>query len=515
MSIEIIITGLASAGFGFALGAVWFRGQWVAEHARCRHLESELGVERDRSRQALEQQKDTYERLVQDLKLTEDKLRSSFTAVATSVLDKNTERFRESAEKDLRQIKTEGAADLDSRVNVFAQAVEDIKTRLREANEKIVHFEKDRVETYARLEQQMKQMHEQEVRLISETDRLKSALTTSSSVRGRWGELVLRNILSSSELMQHIDYEEQAGTRTADGDDLKPDFVVRLPHADQFLVIDAKTSLYESYLEGESATTEAERRATHLEFAKKCRKRVTDLSSREYQKNVSASVPYVIMFVPGEAAIRAAFDADPEIFQFAMDRKVFIASPVTIIPLLMLVANGWRQFKMSTQAADLSKAVEQVGDRLNTFVDRLSKVQKGLDIATRSWNEAVDKSWNGQQSVVRALERARELGGHIPELAAMEPMQVAPRLVDDGRSVREVAEFAATESVAADALAVEGAALAGASVDTVNAGVVAAVAVEAQKRRRARKSASKIADESVTESASAATVSLEDGPIPE
>lgn len=440
MTIENFAIALSGAVIGFAMGAFWFRSRWAAENARATHLESQLVGEQERGRDALERQKETYERLIQDLKLTEEKLRSSFTTVATTVLDRNTERFRESAEKDLRQIKTEGTADLDSRVKVFEAAVEDLKTRLREANEKIVGFEKERVDTYARLEQQMKQMHDQETRLISETDRLKSALTTSSSVRGRWGELVLRNILSSSELMQHIDYEEQSGTRTADGDDLKPDFVVRLPHADQFLVIDAKTSLYESYLEGEQSTNDAERKAIHIEFAKKCRKRVLDLSSKEYQKNVVGSVPYVIMFVPGEAAIRAAFDADPEIFQFAMDRKVFIASPVTIIPLLMLVANGWRQFKMSTQAAELSKVVEQVGDRLTNFVDRLSRVQKGLETATRAWNEAIDKSWNGQQSVVRALDKARELGGHIPELQAMDTIQISPRPVDTPRVSREAAQ---------------------------------------------------------------------------
>lgn len=431
--------------FGFVSGGVvtggvvwaWARARSTILAERIAHSERGLAEERARGQQELNRQKETYERLLQDLKLTEDMVHQSFTTVATTVLDRNALRFKESAEKDLRQIKTEGVADFDARVKVFDTAVVELKQRLQEANDKITGFEKERVDVYARLEQQMRQLNEQEQRLISETDRLKSALTTSSSVRGRWGELVLRNILQSSELMQHIDFEEQAGTRTAEGDDLKPDFVIRLPNAGQHLVIDAKTSLYESYLEGEAVKTESERKQVHIEYAKRVRKRVQDLGSKAYQKNVSESVPYVIMFVPGEAAIRAAFDADPEIFQFAMDRKVFIASPATIIPLLLLIANAWRQFKMSTQAAELGKVVEQVGDRLNLFVDRLAKVHKNLDAATRAWNEAIEKSWNGQQSVVRSIERARELGAQIPELAALENLQVAPRAVDlrDERAV--------------------------------------------------------------------------------
>lgn len=477
---ESVIAALVASLIGFALGAVWFRARWVVERSRALQLESQLTAEQDRGRMDLERQKETYERLIQDLKLTEEKLRSSFTAVATSVLDKNTERFKESAEKDLRQIRTEGTADLDSRVKIFASAVEDMKIRLREANEKITGFEKERIDTYARLENQMHLMAEQERKLISETDRLKSALTTSQAVRGRWGELVLRNILSSSELMSHIDYEEQVGV----GDDKKPDFIIKLPHAGQRLVIDAKTSLYESYLEGEGAKTDTDRQALHLEFAKKCRKRVVDLASKEYQKNVSDSVPYVVMFVPGEAAIRAAFDADPELFQFAMDRGVFITSPVTIIPLLMLVANGWQQFKMSTQARELSVAVEQVGVRLNTFVDRLCKVQKGLDAATRAWNEAIDKSWNGQQSVVRSLEKARELGGQIPELSDLESIEVAPSEAEAARTVREATESTLQLSAADEML------VAGEGVEaTISAvGLIAEVTAKQKRPKKAKTS---------------------------
>ncbi len=479
MGAESLGAVVFAAIIGFALGVFWSRGRWAVEAARAAHLEAQVEAEGARARGELARQKETYERLIDDMKLTEERLRSSFTAVATSVLDKNTERFKESAEKDLRQIKTEGAADLDSRVKVFETAVEELKTRLREANEKISNFEKERIDTYARLEQRMRQMHEQEQRLLSETDRLKSALTTSHSVRGRWGELVLRNILASSELMSHIDYEEQVGV----GDDRKPDFIVNLPHAGQKLVIDAKTSLYESYMEGETAKTEAERREMHLEFARKCRKRVMDLASKEYQKNVSDSVPYVVMFVPGEAAIRAAFDADPGLFQFAMDKGVFITSPVTIIPLLMLVANGWQQFKMSTQARELSVAVEEVGRRLDTFVSRLGKVQKGLDAATRAWNEAIDKSWNGQQSVVRSLERARELGGQIPGLSELEALSVAPSetgLAHPEKLLRE-ATGAVVETVVGG---LEG------EVDSIDAQVAAAaLAVAASdKPRRSRKS---------------------------
>ncbi len=277
-------------------------------------------------------------------------------------------------------------------------------------------------------------MMEQERKLANETERLKTALTTSQSVRGRWGELVLRNILTQSDLVQGIDFEEQTSTTNNEGDRLKPDVVIKLPQSGQHLVIDAKTSLFESYIQSETANDESERKKMHAGFAIKLWERVLDLSSKEYQKHISESLPYVILFIPSEAAIRAAFDSDPDLFRRAMERKVFMASPATIIPLILLIGHGWRQHKISKQAQELSKVVEQLGDRMGIFMDRLGKVQKGLDATTRAWNEVVDKSWNGQQGVQKSIDRARELGAQIETVSELPVVDSSPRpLLEQGQ----------------------------------------------------------------------------------
>ena len=214
-------------------------------------------------------------------------------------------------------------------------------------------------------------------------------------------------------MVSGIDFEEQESTSGGDGNLLKPDFVIRLPQSGQHLVIDSKASIFDSYLESEATDQEATRKALHIDFAKRLRTRIADLSSKEYQKHVNHSLPYVVLFVPSEAAIRAAFDVDQDLFRWAMDRKVFLASPATILPLIMLIAHGWKQFRLSEKALELSQVVNQLGDRIETFVKRLGKVQSGLDQATRAWNEAIDKSWYGNQSVQKSIEKARELGGNL------------------------------------------------------------------------------------------------------
>jgi DNA recombination protein RmuC len=388
---------------------------YLLSRGREQNFRREVDTLKSTHEQAIAQQKQLLEERIRDHELNAQKLKDQFSLVAQEILNQNLETQK-------KALQEENHHQLDKKKIEFNQTFEEIKTSLKATTDQIQNFEKERTHHYASLQKQIETISQQEVKLIQETERLKSALTTSQSVRGRWGELVLRNILSQSDLVSGIDFEEQGTTAGNDGNTLKPDFVIRLPQSGQHLVIDSKASIFDSYLESETAETESSRRALHVDFAKRLRTRILDLSSKEYQKHVNDSLPYVVLFVPSEAAIRAAFDVDQDLFRWAMDRKVFLASPATILPLIMLIAHGWKQFRLSEKALELSHAVSQLGDRIETFVKRLSRVQSGLDQATRAWNEAIDKSWYGNQSVQKSIEKARELGGNLSAESSLAPL---------------------------------------------------------------------------------------------
>jgi DNA recombination protein RmuC len=399
--------------FGLVLGTAY---SFFSRAQLLREKQRELEALKLANEMALKQQRELLEQRIKDFELSEVKIKDQFSLMAQEVLSKN-------LEAQLKALQNQNTTDLDLKKQEFTQTFDEIKSHLKVTGEKIQLFEKERTDQYAKIEKQIQTISQQEQKLIQETTALKSALTTSQSVRGRWGELVLRNILAQSDLVLGIDFEEQTTTSGNDGNVLRPDFVIKLPQSGQHLIIDSKASIFDSYLESEQANSEESRNALHLDFAKRLREHVQKLSSKEYQKYVTNSLPYVILFVPSEAAIRAAFDVDHELFQYAMDRKVFLSSPATILPLIMLIAQGWKQHRLSEKAAELSAVVEQLGGRLETFVRRLVKVQNGLDQATRSWNEAIDKSWNGNQSVLKSVEKARELGGSLAELPLLTPIE--------------------------------------------------------------------------------------------
>jgi DNA recombination protein RmuC len=89
---------------------------------------------------------------------------------------------------------------------------------------------------------------------------------------------------------------------------------------------------------------EEEKRKVHLvEHAKAMRPRIRELGHRQYWEQFPSSPDFVVMFVPNEACLGAAFEYAPILLEYAVDRKVLISSPVTLLALLRSVACGWQQ----------------------------------------------------------------------------------------------------------------------------------------------------------------------------
>jgi DNA recombination protein RmuC len=109
------------------------------------------------------------------------------------------------------------------------------------------------------------------------------------------------------------------------------------------------------------------------------------------------------MFVPSEALISAAFDRDPALHEWAMDRRVVIASPASLIGLLRTVALTWQQVQFAEQAEEIVGTAREFYSRMATWSGHFAKVGKELNQANDAYNAAVN-SWE-----TRVLPQARRL----------------------------------------------------------------------------------------------------------
>jgi DNA recombination protein RmuC len=280
--------------------------------------------------------------------------------------------------------------------------------RIAKGQEKIEAEVRRRGETDLQTRTLLEQMGQTVGNLNSETAGLKKALRQPQT-RGQWGELQLRRCIEIAGMTEHVDFELQETLRTEAGH-LRPDARFLLPEGRSF-VADSKVPL-DAFLDAQESEVESERQV-HLErHARQAREHVRALSSKDYQGQFKAGeMPdLVICFIPNEPALHAAFAADPELFDYALERNVLLVSPTSLIGLLRTMELGWRQERMVAEAAEIADAAGTLHARFSKFIKDFDTMGKRLGSATGAYNSAV----------------ASMEGRLLPQLRKVEEMGVAP-----------------------------------------------------------------------------------------
>src|SRR5262249_60473456 len=142
---------------------------------------------------------------------------------------------------------------------------------------------------------------------------------------------------------------------------------------------DSKVPL-EACLDAQEGDDESERKRQLDRHARQAREHVRALSSKDYQGQFKAGeMPdLVICFIPNEPALHAAFSADPELFDYALERNVLLVSPTSLIGLLRTMELGWRQERMVAEAAEIADAAGPLHARLSEVLGGFEKGGEGL-----------------------------------------------------------------------------------------------------------------------------------------
>ena len=321
-----------------------------------------------------------------------------------------------SAEDLAAQQAAQLAAQQATQQAALAAAVAPVAQRLNELGELVRTLERERAQDHGSLRQQLEGLTGATAALQSETTTLSTALRDVRT-RGMWGEVQLRRVVELAGMIEHCDFTEQTHT-AGDEATLRPDLIVHLPEGGA-VVIDAKVPLG-SYLQAVEATDAASTDAHLAAHAKAVAAHVNALAKREYDRHVPGAIDFVVLFVPGDVFLSAAFEARPDLFEEAARQHVLLATPTTLIALLRAVHQGWRQAQLAASAQEVADLGAELHDRLTTFVDHLAKTGKALDTAVRRYNDAVGSL------DARVLVTARKLGEHgvrSRELPSPEPIE--------------------------------------------------------------------------------------------
>lgn len=401
---ELALSALAGLVVGVLI-LFWQRGRWLA---RVAGLEAELsGV----AAQLAQTGRAEAEKLAL-LEKAEQKLADAFNALSAQALKSNNQAFLDLARQNLAAFQESAKGELAAR----QQAVEGLVKPLAETLEKLTaqqqEMEKARAGAYATLTEQVKGLLTAQQDLRSETGRLVSALRRPE-VRGRWGEVQLRRVVEMAGMQDHCDFFEQEATE----DRRRPDMVVRLPGG-KTVVLDSKAPVA-AYLEAVEADHEEARHKALGRFTQHVRNHVQQLAAKTYWDQFQPAPEFVVLFLPGEAFFSAALQEDPELIEFASEKKVILATPTTLLALLKAVYYGWRQEALAENARQVSQLGAQLYERLAKLGEHWAGVGKNLGQAVKAYNEAT----GSLETRVLVTARKFEELSVSPEGKALSPPQ--------------------------------------------------------------------------------------------
>lgn len=343
------------------------------------------------------------------------KLGETFQSLADAALRSNQGAFLEAARSTLETVRAEMTGDLAQKQTAIAGLVEPLSNSLGKLETQVRELDRERQKIFGSLGEQIQA-------LAKETCTLSTALR-SPQARGRWGEVTLRRVAEISGMVGRCDFFEQDTRETSTGR-IRPDMVVRLP-GNRSIVVDAKVPLT-AYLEAVSTTDEPARRAALQRHAQQVSEHVKQLSSKQYWAQFQPTPEMVVLFLPGDHFLSAALEVRPELVEESVERRVLIATPVTLISVLKGIAYGWNQAQLAENAIEIREIACQLHERLQTVWQHYADTGRQLEKTVSSYNKSVG-SWDTR--LMPAVRRMQELGVK-PDAAEpdLEPIDVLPRV---------------------------------------------------------------------------------------
>lgn len=337
---------------------------------------------------------------LETLKNEMDKLhiyfKEQFTLQADAVLETKSNTF-----------KTANKAELDTILNP-------LKDKIKEFGDKINTDRISQVEDITSLKLQIKSLAELNNQLSEDANKLVTALKSDNKIQGNWGESRLKMIIENEGLQKHIDYTSQEVFKSDDYETNKqPDYIIKLPD-NKSLIIDSKVSLksYVEYFNSQNIDDKALHLKKHIESVKG---HIDGLSNKEYQKiNGVNTTDYVLLFMPIENAYTLVLNENPEMFNYALNKKIIILTPSTLVATLKVVNLLWQKEERVENIEKVFKLCGSLYEKFIAFANDMLEIKRRIKEADNAYENAMYKLKDGKRrgdTIIGRIENINKLEG--------------------------------------------------------------------------------------------------------
>jgi DNA recombination protein RmuC len=327
-----------------------------------------------------------------------EKFNKDFELIASKILDSKSEKFTELNKANLKSI-----------LDPLGENIKDFKTKVEEV------YDKESKERFS-LGERVKELSDLNKEISQEAQNLTKALKGEAKTQGRWGEMILESILEKSGLVKDREYFMEHQLLDADGKPLKsdsedkkmrPDAVIKYPD-NRNVIIDSKVSL-NAFTRLVASTDVDEQKGELVSHISAIKSHIVTLSSKGYD-DYDKALDFVMMFIPSEPAYIAALQGDPDLWNFAYDKRILLLSPTNLITSLKLIVDLWKREYQNQNAKEIAERGAKLYDKFVGFVNNLEDVGSHLEKAQGKYNEAFKQLSTGNDNLVTQATKLKALG---------------------------------------------------------------------------------------------------------
>jgi DNA recombination protein RmuC len=133
------------------------------------------------------------------------------------------------------------------------------------------------------------------------------------------------------------------------------------------------------------------------------------------------------MFLGAEAIYHAALQEDPGLLEFSARNRVLLAGPMSLIGLLLVVAQGWRHEQMAQNAEEINTLGRELYERVAKMTEHLDTLRTRLDSTVRAFNDTVGSY---ETRVLVTARKFKALGATTAaEIDPLQAIDTVPRVL--------------------------------------------------------------------------------------
>jgi DNA recombination protein RmuC len=301
-----------------------------------------------------------------ELQAKHDQLR---TEVLTRILQTLAEQNR--AEQELIQTTMRNAtAQLATSMELLSKTTD---TRLEQisgrVSERLEEGFKKTNETFVSVMARLATIDEAQKKIDGLTTNVVSLqeLLGDKRARGAFGEVQLENLVRN--ILPEIAYEFQY---TFKSNGARADCVLKLPEPTGMVAVDSKFPMENYHRMFEPGVSEADRAVAQRQFRADVKKHVEDIAAKYIIAGETSDG--AVMFVPAEAVFAEIHAYHPEVVDFAMQRRVWIVSPTTLMAVLNTARAVMKDVATREQVHIIKDELGKLGKDFSRFDARMKKL---------------------------------------------------------------------------------------------------------------------------------------------